>query len=234
MRDCEFSDRKILQSWHKNAREWVRVIEEAAIPSRRRVTDQAIIDAVRACKPKSVLDVGCGEGWLARALAAEGIEVCGIDGVARLIEVAQHRAGKHQEFRLLCYDNLCASTLQRDFDLAVCNFSLFGESIKGFFTEARELLYPGGHLVVQTLHPPLCCGEFCYRDGWRAGTWEGIEGCFADTPPWYFRTLSSWVRLFIDNGFALTALQEPLHPDTGKPASLILCGQLKSDTGVSP
>ncbi|WP_371877000.1 class I SAM-dependent methyltransferase [Microbulbifer sp. 2205BS26-8] len=154
-------------------------MEEAAIPSRRLVTDRVIIDAMRACQPKSVLDVGCGEGWLARTLAAKGIEVCGIDGVPHLIDVAQRRAGKHQVFRLLHYKNLCAKTLQRTCDLMVCNFSLLGDKSVGvFFREARDLLHPEGHLLVQTLHPLLCCGESCYQDSWRKGAWEAIEGCF--------------------------------------------------------
>ena len=38
-----------------------------------------------------MLDIGCGEGWLARALEAEGIRVTGIDAVPGLIERARVR-----------------------------------------------------------------------------------------------------------------------------------------------
>jgi 2-polyprenyl-3-methyl-5-hydroxy-6-metoxy-1,4-benzoquinol methylase len=35
--------------------------------------------AVLRDKPASVLDVGCGEGWLARALSAHACRVTGVD-----------------------------------------------------------------------------------------------------------------------------------------------------------
>jgi hypothetical protein len=61
----DFSEAKILDSWRKNAALWTRAIEAQEIESRRLVTNQAIIDAVTSNEPGSVLDIGCGEGWLA-------------------------------------------------------------------------------------------------------------------------------------------------------------------------
>ncbi|WP_221176052.1 class I SAM-dependent methyltransferase [Brevibacillus nitrificans] len=37
-------------------------------------------DEIIRYRPSRVLDVGCGEGWLARTLNEEGIDVVGIDG----------------------------------------------------------------------------------------------------------------------------------------------------------
>ena len=36
----------------------------------------------------SILDVGCGEGWLARTLSSEGYNVTGVDASASLIDEA--------------------------------------------------------------------------------------------------------------------------------------------------
>jgi hypothetical protein len=93
-------------------------------------------------------------------------------------------------------------------------------------TGIGSYLRPGGTLIVQTVHPLLSCGEAPYVDGWREGSWAGFSSDFTDPPPWYFRTLASWVALFIDSGLRLTALREPVHPESGKPVSLILMGQL--------
>lgn len=231
MSDSEFSDRKILHSWHTNAAPWIRAIDGAAIESRQLVTDAAIVAAALERRPGRVLDVGCGEGWLARALAAEGLEVCGIDAVPELVEAAEKRAGPREQYRLLSYEQLArealaAGELQQRFDLLVCNFSLLGgESVEALFAAARELINPGGHLLVQTLHPLLACGDGDYRDGWQPGSWAGFSEDFSDPAPWYFRTLETWVDLFHHSGLELVQLREPLHPQTGKPASLMLCGK---------
>jgi len=47
----------------------------------RLVTDRAILDAVLACRPRTVMDLGGGEGWLALALQQNGIEVTAVDAV---------------------------------------------------------------------------------------------------------------------------------------------------------
>ncbi|MGL6160293.1 methyltransferase domain-containing protein [Microbulbifer sp.] len=223
MSDSEFSDKSILRSWHKNAAPWIRAIGEGDIASRKLVTDGAIVDAVLQRQPATVLDIGCGEGWLARALAERGPEVWGIDAVPELIGAAQHRAGPRERYRPLSYEALAAGEMRRRFDLLVCNFSLLGgESVEGIFAASGKLLNPGGHLVVQTLHPMVTCGDADYRDGWRPGSWAGFSGDFSEPAPWYFRTLESWLRLVRRAGLRLEEMKEPLHPETGKPASLIL------------
>lgn len=225
MSDSEFSDRKILQSWHRNAAPWVRAIDSASIASRRLVTDAAIVAAARAQNPATLLDVGCGEGWLSRILAGCGIEVLGVDAVPELVQAAQRRGGPGEAYRRLSYEALAGGALSRRFDLLVCNFSLLGkETVERLFAAAPGLLNPGGHLLVQTLHPLEACGEGNYRDGWRPGSWAGLGGEFSEPAPWYFRTLGSWVELFARSGLPVVELREPLHPESGRPASLILCG----------
>ena len=86
-------------------------------------------------------------------------------------------------------------------------------------------LIAGGALIVQTLHPPTVDAAQPYRDGWREGSWCGIDVEFQAPAPWYFRTVESWVRLFVDSGLRIESLREPLHPRTAAPLSLILVGE---------
>ena len=79
---------------------------------------------------------------------------------------------------------------------------------------------------MQTLHPTLACGDLPYRDGWRLGSWSGFNDDFIDPAPWYFRTLSSWIELFIESGFKLLEMREPIHPLTQKPASVIFIAEM--------
>jgi 2-polyprenyl-3-methyl-5-hydroxy-6-metoxy-1,4-benzoquinol methylase len=216
-------DEKIINSWNKNTAPWVAAVRNGEIESRLLVTNQAIVDAVRSLSPATGLDIGCGEGWLVRAL--DGVAMTGVDVVPGLVDAAR-RAGGGQ-YHVMSYEDIARGYLQQQVDVAICNFSLIGdESVAGLFRAAPSYLKPGGTLVVQTMHPVVACGDAPYLDGWREGSWAGFNDGFTDPPPWYFRTLASWVRLFSDNGLRLRELREPLHPNTGKPASLILMGSV--------
>jgi SAM-dependent methyltransferase len=216
------NDAKIIDSWQRNTDPWVDAVRGGEIESRTLVTNQAIIDAVRSRAPTTGLDIGCGEGWLVRAL--DGIDMVGVDVSAGLVDEARKAGGG--EFRVLSYEEIASGKLDLVVDVAVCNFSLLGkESVEGLLRAAPTLLTPGGALIVQTVHPLLACGDAPYIDGWRTGSWVGFSEGFTDPPPWYFRTVESWIGLFRASGLRLKEVREPLHPKTGKPASLILVGE---------
>lgn len=213
---------EIIRSWHANAGPWARAIQAGSIQSRRLVTDRAIIDAVSSVSARRVLDVGCGEGWLARALSACAITVTGVDAVPELITHAARLGGG--EFHVQEYHAIASRQWRGGpFDTAVCNFSLLGgESVESLLAAiAVGYLEPGGHLVVQTLHPLAACGENPYRDGWRAGSWQGFSADFADPAPWYFRTLESWFSMFQRSGFSMLQCREPTAAGASAPASVI-------------
>jgi 2-polyprenyl-3-methyl-5-hydroxy-6-metoxy-1,4-benzoquinol methylase len=215
------SDAHIVESWRHNVDAWTAAVRERRIESRALVTDRAIVDAVLGCSPRSVLDIGCGEGWLARALAARAIQVLGIDVIPGLIERATAAGGG--DFRVASYDELAAGALDFTADVAVCNFSLLGrESVDTVFAAMPALLNPRGAFIIQTLHPLLACGERPYQDGWREGSWAGFSADFINPAPWYFRTLASWLALLATHRLRLLELREPMHPRTQQPASVIL------------
>ena len=223
--DSLFNDARIIDSWNKSARPWTTAVRDGQIESRKQTTDQAIVNAVLDRSPASVLDIGCGEGWLARELAARNIQVLGVDAIPTLVEVARNAGGG--DFRTLTYEDIAAGKLQTSVDVAVCNFSLLGkESVEGIFGAIPSLLAPQGAFIVQTLHPVTACGDLPYRDGWREGSWAGFSADFTDPAPWYFRTLESWIKLFTDNGLTLKNVREPIHPTIQKPASIIFIGEI--------
>ena len=222
-----FSDAKIIDSWFKNASPWTTAVRAGQIESRKLITDRAIVEAVLSRAPSSVLDLGCGEGWLARELAAKGIDIIGIDVVPDLIE--QARSAGQGDFRIMTYEQIAAGRLDLCVDAVVCNFALLGKAaIDNMFKAIPALLSAHGTFIVQTLHPHVACGDTPYRDGWREGSWSGFSADFTDPAPWYFRTLESWIKLFVDSGFRLLELREPSHPQTRKPASIIFIATLSA------
>jgi len=214
------SDGKIIEAWKRNAGPWTNAVRAGEIESRRSVTDRAILDAVLACKPQTVIDLGCGEGWLALAIQQNGIEVTAMDAVPALA-LAAKQAGV-VDSRVMSYEEIAEGQLKLSADVVVCNFSLLGkESVDGLLRAIPMLLKPDGALIVQTLHPLVSCGDLPYADGWRAGSWAGFSPDFTDAPPWYFRTLGTWLELIRTSGLTLHALHEPVDPRTGRPASVV-------------
>lgn len=215
----------LADSWTANAGLWTEAVRSGGIASRRLATDDAAVRAVAARRPRRVLDLGCGEGWLARALGARGIEVVGTDASAPLIEAARRAGGA--VFHAASYEDLVADPMRAGsgYDVIVANFALLHEDMDPLLASLRRVLAPNGALVVQTLHPASAGAP--YRDGWRTEDFAsfGSGGGAWQPMPWYFRTLGSWLALLRRTGYGLTELDEPMHPETQLPLSLLLTAE---------
>jgi len=210
----------LLHSWQHNAQAWIDAVRGGAIESRLQVTDQAILLAILSRQPERVLDLGCGEGWLLRALADRGIEVTGMDGDAALVDAA--RAAGSPQVHQASYAQLAAGEVDigSGYDLVCANFALLQQDIIPLLAALKGLLVPGGALVIQTLHPWSVAGGD-YQDGWREESFTGFAGNWRPMP-WYFRTLASWLNALEMAGFRLLSLQEPQHPQSPGPQSLLM------------
>jgi SAM-dependent methyltransferase len=221
---------QILRSWQANAMPWIRAIDEQQIESRRLVTNQAMIDTLAFYKPGSLLDLGCGEGWLCREATARISslkKVMGVDAIPNLIGKASELHSGN--YRVATYQDIIDRKflIRETFDCISINFALFGnELVEQLLQKIKAWLSSGGKLIIQTLHPLTATGEMAYKDGWRMGSWAGFSNDFADPAPWYFRTMESWMELFINTGYTIIEVREPMHPITKKPASVIFVMQI--------
>lgn len=213
----------ILASWQANADAWLAVVRKQRIDSRR-VTDAAVLDAVKAGPPRRVLDVGCGEGWLCRALHDDGIEAVGIDATVPLIAAA--RAAGAGRFEVLRYDELVADPLRLGrFDRVVLNFALFEADPSPVLRALAEAANPAGRLIIQTVHPDRVAGD----EGWREERFAGFGAAFPAAMPWYFRSMTGWERLLRDANWTPLARREPAESSGGPPLSLILIAQPRTN-----
>jgi 2-polyprenyl-6-hydroxyphenyl methylase/3-demethylubiquinone-9 3-methyltransferase len=105
-----------------------------------------------------VLDVGCGGGILAEAMAREGAKVLGIDLAQAALQVAQLHAlesGALLEYHLTSPEDLAAGS-PASFDIVTCMEML--EHVPEpdrTLTAIATLLRPGGHLFVSTINRNL-------------------------------------------------------------------------------
>lgn len=217
---------QLQQSWIHNAEAWTDAVRNRRIASRRAGTDAAVLNAIRDFPRCRVLDLGCGEGWLARALTAEGYAVTGVDASQSLIADAR-KAGAGQ-FLALSYEDLVQDpdALADRFELIVANFSLLGERIGPLLKAMRSRLSDRGAILIQTLHPLNCGSDERYESGWRIETFAQMSSAFPASMPYYFRTFGSWVEELRAAGLAIVYCREPLSPETGRPLSLLIVARV--------
>ncbi len=213
----------IQASWQHNAQQWIHLLSNEDIPSRQ-ITNPAIVDILTDLNPASLLDVGCGEGWLTRKMAQLGISTVGIDATELLIKQAKslHPEG---QYYLQSYEGIIAGTMlpESPYDAVVANFCLYQEwETPRLLNTLRSNLTPGGHIVIQTLHPfHILRDGLSYTSQWMDDAWKGLPGAFTHPYKWYYRTFESWLEVFSNSGLSVKKLQEPLNPDKPFPLSVI-------------
>jgi 2-polyprenyl-3-methyl-5-hydroxy-6-metoxy-1,4-benzoquinol methylase len=216
------NEQKIINSWQANANNWIDIIDNNGIESRRLITNKSIVEAVGKVKPGTVLDIGCGEGWLSKELQQQGMEITGVDVIPELIEKAKEKVTG--DFFVASYEEIYSGNIsfRKLFDTIVINFALIGkESTENLLVYLPKLLTPTGTLFIQTLHPDSRKSINDYKSGWKDGSWDGLGGQFSMPYQWYFRTMEDWLLLLSQSGFTKIKATEVTHPHSGTPLSVI-------------
>jgi 2-polyprenyl-3-methyl-5-hydroxy-6-metoxy-1,4-benzoquinol methylase len=208
------------RSWKANADRWTEIVRAGGIASRRLATDAAIVEAVAERALRSMLDLGCGEGWLCRALAPRIERVVGIDASEELVRHARQAGGG--DYHCAGFAELAQGAIDpgEPFDAIVANFALLEADIAPLMAALAGMASSRGALFIQTLHPAN--SEPPYRSGWREERFAAFGEGHGWTPmPWYFRTMGDWLASLAPH-WTLREMREPLHPETQRPASLLL------------
>jgi SAM-dependent methyltransferase len=172
---------------------------------------------------RHVLDLGCGEGVVTRALADRGATVVGIDPSEALI--AQARTAEHTRPTGASYhqdDGQSLDTIDNEsMDWVTAALSLNNiADLHAAITAVARVLKPAGRLAFTVPHP-------CFdAPGTTSITLDGTvrrvvgdylgEGFWRSTHPQsvrragnYHRTLSSYTAALINHGFSIEVLAEP-------------------------
>ncbi|MCS6968982.1 MAG: methyltransferase domain-containing protein [Cytophagales bacterium] len=216
----------VTPSWKVNAAGWIRAIEQSELANRELVTSRAILEAIQQLNPSTLLDMGCGEGWLVRILRSQGVAADGLDRTLEYIHCATAKDCTEHYF-LLSYEEVLAGRLnKRSYDAIVFNFSLLEKELtEKLLAYLPSLLNHKGHLLIQTLHPFRWNFNQPYQSHWESQFDETLPALLRITPPWYARTISDWIHLVLNSGFQLVRIEEPLCLVTQQPISLLLVAQ---------
>jgi SAM-dependent methyltransferase len=143
--------------WDRLARWWVEGFTEGAdLEYAEQILPIAVAELGGMAR---VVDLGCGEGHLARAIAERGTQVTGIDTSAALLSVARQRGGAIGSSSVvppaLIQADLGSLPIRAgSADAALISLVLeHVEHIESVFSEVAAILRPGGRLCLFLNHP---------------------------------------------------------------------------------
>lgn len=117
---------------------------------------------------KSILDAGCGQGYLSIRLAKKGAIVQGIDLSPQMIEEA-NTSNLHPNITYVQGDvmNIGQIYQNQKFDIIIVSmvFPYFKkQQISSFIDRAGKMLNPGGKIIIANTHPSF--GIIPFKSGW--------------------------------------------------------------------
>ncbi|MEO1060276.1 MAG: class I SAM-dependent methyltransferase [Actinomycetota bacterium] len=209
--------------WEQHAEWWVEGFTEGADPEYVEQILPLAADLLDGYE--RVLDVGTGDGQIARLLAARGQWVVGVDPTQAQLAYAAERAGGPAYVRA----GAAGLPLADDSVDAVVACLVFEhvEDVDAGLAEVGRVLRPGGRFAFFLNHPLLQTPNSGWIDDhvvdppeqyWRIGPYlvEGttIEEVERDVfIPFVHRPLSRYVNTMADHGMFLERMLEPAPPD---------------------
>jgi ubiquinone/menaquinone biosynthesis C-methylase UbiE len=208
--------------WDEHAQWWIDGFTNGADPE---YVEQIIPLAVEELAGRlKVLDLGCGDGQIARALAAQGSDVLGVDPTQLHIDIAIERGGGP---RYLLGGATDIPADDNSFDAVVaCLVFEHIDQMDEAMTEVARVLKPQGQFSFFLNHPLLQTPGSGWIDDhiidppeqyWRIGPYlvetESIEEVEKDVYIRFIhRPLSRYINALIANGMTLERMVEPSPP----------------------
>ena len=232
---------RIQNQWEKNAEAFTDLIAGVGTPHHKSILNPCVEELLGDVKGKSLLDAGCGEGYLARHYTKKGANVVAIDLSPKLIETSKKITDSERldiDYRVgdVCHIESIPNGI---FDIVLSNLVLLNiPCLDDALKEYNRVLKTGGYLVFSIVHPAF---NFYGSAAWEMGekdpdtnrreglffkvdnyfdereyerSWRTRKGEKFPAPISFFhRTLSTYLNSLMMNGFNLVDFKEPLPID---------------------
>jgi SAM-dependent methyltransferase len=215
---------ELSEAWEDNAKAWIAWAREPGHDSYWQFHRDLFFELVPPPRGRT-LDIGCGEGRLARDLATLGHDVAAVDASPTMLAAAR-QAAPEMELHLADAADLPFSDASAYLVIAFMSFQDV-DDLDGAIREAARVLAPGGRLCLAIVHPLSSAGAFETR---TATSPFVIEGSYLDesvTDNTFERSglamrfvsrhrpLQAYTDALAANGLLIEALREPALPDSG-------------------
>jgi len=227
----EVDSSELQESWEQNSEDWITraKIDMTGDPNRRFIIDPALWYFLGDVSGLFVLDAGCGNGYLTRALATRGAYAVGVDYSKAFIEYCKKIEA---ETNLGCKFYRLSITDMNDFesksfDVIVSNIVMVDIlEYKTAFKEIARVLKDDGRFIWSNVHPVFgrSAGAIDVRlpkdsprnesrylkmiDRYFDSGGELIA--WMSKPTWQFnRTFEEYSKALKDAGFVISEILEP-------------------------
>jgi SAM-dependent methyltransferase len=217
-------------AWDNSADLWNDFVESGKDFYRTEFHGPALLDACGPVVGLEIIDLGCGQGYFSRLLAARGGHVVGVDHSEKLIGHArkiEERVKSGVEFRVVEASRVGWDWPEGRFDLATACVSFqdmadAGEVAKAIF----RVLKARGHFVFSIPHPATVTPYREWeRDASGAKRALKVDRYFDSGPrvcrwnmarlerhwetPYWSRTIEEWSEILSGAGLLIARLREP-------------------------
>jgi 2-polyprenyl-3-methyl-5-hydroxy-6-metoxy-1,4-benzoquinol methylase len=223
-----FDAESVRESWNRAAAAFDRAQTSGLDYYRLDFFGPAQIELCGDVRGMNLIDVGCGSGYLARAMAERGARVTGVDISPRMIALAEHHEAEAPLgiiYRVADAADVASYPEPASFDMATSCMALqdmpnAADVLRGVFTVLR----PGGRFVASITHP---CSDMPFRrwerDDRGVKRWLCVDRYFERGPITYtwerfgetvstaamHATLQDWFAWILTAGFRLRGFHEP-------------------------
>lgn len=207
--------------WNSVAADWRIQVGDDGDPNRRLNSDPVLWALAGEIEGRTVLDAGCGVGYLSNQLHQKGARVVGVDFSEKMIAIAR----KHYpeiDFRVDSCSDL-RTVPDGSLDLLVSNYVLMDTpDLEGTVAAFHRVLRPDGSAILVFSHPcfPGAAGtvhgalpHISYR--WDHSYFERTRRVdppwhhFKEEFIWFHRPLSDYWKAFRGTGFTVVDFEEP-------------------------
>ena len=207
--------------WEQHAQWWQQEFTDGADPE----YEEQILPLVERhlAGARRVLDVGCGEGQVARRAAALGATVVGVDPTRNQIEVARRARRWARRTREATAERLPFRDAAFD-AVVMCLVIEHLDPFEPAIHEMARVLEPGGRCLLLLNHPLLQTPGSGWIDDhileeqyWRVGPYLRNDATIEEVAPgvnlpFMHRPLSRYVQVMGEVGLLIDDMDEPAPP----------------------
>ncbi|MDX9992503.1 MAG: class I SAM-dependent methyltransferase [Anaerolineales bacterium] len=234
--DIRRANLETLAAWNANASAWDARMGEGN--DFVEILQWPAILRLLAPQPgQHILDAACGNGLMARRLAAQGASITAFDFSSNLVDFARQRTETHLPISYYVLDATEPSDLEAlahlRCDSVLCNMALFDiANVEPLFNILAHILKPGGVFVFSLMHPAFnnpssvhsleesdLSGEIITQYAIKSSRYmshfqaHGLALRNQPKPQLYFhRPLDYYLNLGFQHGFTLDGFEERAFP----------------------